>query len=248
MNTKVAENKSTGKKVLNIITNIVTVLYILFTVLISVSIFTSMNNGVPSLFGYTFMNVLTDSMETDSEDSIKVGDLAICKKPEDKYALQINDVIAFKTTIINENNVEQEIIKIHRIIDINETGQYITCGDNSPDNDKDGKPDPDAVPVHGTRVIGKYTGKKIPFGGKVYDFITGPTGLFICLVIPMAIFFIWALIKFIKTVIEYKMSKAPEGGLSEEQKQAAIAEYLAKQAKEQGNNDSANAEDKDENN
>lgn len=235
MEENVKRKKSVAKKILDVIVNIVIVLYLIGTVLISISIFATIGNdeGVPTLFGNSFMNVITDSMEGDKEDSIAQGDLAICRMPEDRYKLKVGDVIAFRTTIYIDNKTEQSIIKIHRIVEISEDGSYITAGDNVDEN-KDGIPDRDKIPVVPTKVLGKYTGTKISGGGKVFDFITSQKGIMICLVIPMAIFFIWALFKFIKALMDLKYSKAPANGeLSDEQKQKAIEEYLAKQAAEQ---------------
>lgn len=238
MENKVEKNKSTAKKVFDVIVNIVIVLYLIGTVLISVSIFATIgnSNGVPTLFGNSLMNVLTDSMEP----VLNEGDLAICQVPKDRYALEVDDVIAFRTSVYIDNETEQSIIKIHRIVEIAEDGSYITAGDNV-DEDKNGVPDRDAGTVIATKVLGVYTGNKIPAGGKVFDFLTSQKGIMICLVIPMAVFFIWALFKFIKVIVELKYAKVAENGseLTEEQKQAAIAEYLAKQAAEA---------DKDENN
>lgn len=253
MEEKVEKKKSTAKKVFDVIVNIVIVLYLIGTVLISISIFSTIGNdeGVPNLFGYSFMNVVTDSMQTEKEDSIDVGDLAICETPEDRYALKVGDIIAFRTSVFEDNEEEKIIIKLHRIVEINDDGHYLTAGDNVK-MDEEGNPMRDAGSVIPTKVLGLYTGTKISGGGDVYNFLTGQQGIMICLVIPMAIFFIWALFKFIKALVELKYSKVATtagGELSEEQKQAAIAEYLAKKAAEENeedNNEENNTEDSSE--
>lgn len=229
MQEKIKDNKkSMVKKIFDVVSTVVVVLYLVFAIVISVSIFSSMGNesGVPSLFGYQFMNVVTDSMEGDKPDSFNAGDLVICTLPDSTFSLKEQQIIAFRSTIYVENEEEKEIIKIHRIVDIDEDGYYITQGDHEEERDD--------MPVSPMRVLGVYTGNKISNGGDVFEFITSSTGLLICLVLPMAAFFIYALFKFIKAFIEYKMSKTvpADGELTEEQKQAAIAEYLAKQAAE----------------
>ena len=72
---------------------------------------------------------------------------------------------------------------------------------------------------------------KLPVFGKALDFIRTKTGFFVCIVIPMAIFFLFELYKFIVTLIEVKRPEEPE--LDEEEiKRRAIEEYLAAQKKE----------------
>ncbi|HCJ40556.1 MAG TPA: signal peptidase I, partial [Ruminococcus sp.] len=63
------------------------------------------------------------------------------------------------------------------------------------------------------------------------------TGFFVCIVIPMAVFFLVELYKFIVTLIELKKPALSEED-EEEIKKRAIEEYLAQQKKEQGESDS----------
>ena len=77
-------------------------------------------------------------------------------------------------------------------------------------------------------VIGRWTEVKLPFVGKVMDFLRTKTGFFICIVIPMAIFFLFELYKFIATIIEAKRPEPVEVD-EEEIKRRAIEEYLAAQ-------------------
>ena len=69
-------------------------------------------------------------------------------------------------------------------------------------------------------------------GGKVLDFLRSKTGFFVCVVIPMAIFFLFELYKFIATLIESKQ-KTMSVEEEEEIKRKAVEEYLAKQQAEQ---------------
>lgn len=226
----------TLKKVLSAVLTVLISLYTVFALTISILIFSSMGTGQPSLFGYTFMNVLTDSME----DEFYPGDVVLCEQLDDYTDLEDGEVIAYRITITDDQGNSEEIIRIHRIVKRDETGiNYITKGDNSPAVDE--------YRVSPSYIIGVYNGTRIPVLGSIISFVTSQTGILICLVIPMALFFIYALYKFIKAILEYKMSKAPAGGLSEEQKQAAIAEYLAKQAQEKENENAPPAEDNGEN-
>ena len=60
-------------------------------------------------------------------------------------------------------------------------------------------------------------------------FLRTKTGFFVCILIPMALFFLFELYKFIVTLIEVKRGDAPEQLDEEEIKRRAIEEYLAQQ-------------------
>jgi signal peptidase len=134
------------------------------------------------------------------------------------YTLQKDDVITFYTIIDNIR-----VLNTHRIVEVKDDGgsrTYITRGDNNPVDDE--------IPVYPSDIVGKWTGAKVKGGGKILDFLRSKTGFFICVVIPMAIFFLFELYKFIVALIEskQKMSKDEE----DEIKRKAIEEYLAQQA------------------
>ena len=252
MENTTTKTNSKLKKIFSAVGTVIVYAYVAAALIFSLSVFTSMSTGHPRIMGYTVLYIETDSMEGDKEDSLFVDDLVVCKEV-DTDTLEIGDIIAYDALIVNKDaygNVIGEpytIIKIHRIVD-KSGSNFITRGDNSPDEDGDGVPDDDS-PVKASDVLGKYEGFRVAKVGGFIDFISSQKGIFICLIIPMAAFFIYALYKFIKAMIEYKMSKEPvaaNGELSEEQKQAAIAEYLAKQAaeanKEENNTDKKSEE------
>ena len=227
--------KSTFKKVLSIFSTILIILYTILAIVVAVFAFTSMNDDNATIFGYYIMYVPTESMKGNNSDSISKGDLILCEKISSSEDLKVGDVIAF--TDYNEDSETFGKTIIHRIVEITTSG-YKTKGDNNPYVDD--------AEVLGTYVKAIYTGKRIPVVGSVINFLKSQLGIMVCMVIPMAFFFIYALYRFIKALLEYKASKAPAGELSEEQKQKAIEEYLAKQAQEASNK--AAAEENSENN
>ncbi len=239
-NQKVKRNSA--KKVFSGIGTVLVTLYVILVLFFSISVFTSMGTGHPSILGNTLLYVRTDSMESDAPDAIFKGDLVICSEENSYVPVEIGDIIAYRATVYQKNDAgeteEHEIVRIHRVIEDRESECcFITVGDNSPDNDGDGKPDPDEQAVYYSSVLGVYNGKRIPKVGSFFEFVQSQNGILFCLVIPMAAFFIYALFKFVKAMIEFKLEKATSGAptngeLTEEQKQAAIAEYLAKQAAE----------------
>ena len=213
------------KKALSIFVNVLAWIFLILALLITIMVFSSTkNNGVANLFGFMPMAVESDSMKP----TFKQGDLIICKEIDDFNAIKENDVITFWTTIEG-----QRVKNTHRIVEvINDEGtvKYVTKGDNNAVKDSD-------IISQGA-VIGSWTNVKLPLVGKILDFIRTKTGFFICIVIPMAIFFLFELYKFIATIIEAKRPEPVEVD-EDEIKRRAIEEYLASQKKAEGTADNA---------
>ncbi|MBP1533316.1 MAG: signal peptidase I [Ruminococcus sp.] len=206
------------KKVLKVVLNVIVWIVLILALLITIMVFSSgRNNGVANLLGYIPMTVESDSMKpTFSKD-----DLIICKEVDDIYDLKEGDVITF-WTIIDGKKVKNT----HRIVTVNEfegTRSFVTRGDN---NNQD-----DTLPAYAGGIIGKWTDVKLNGFGKVMNFLRTKTGFFICIVIPMAIFFLVELYKFIVTLVELKKPQLTADD-EEEIKKRAIEEYLASQKKD----------------
>lgn len=206
------------KKVLKITVNVLVWIILILSLLITIIVFSSgRNNGVANIFGYIPMSVESDSMKP----TFQAGDMIICKEIDDINTLKENDVITFWTIIEG-----QKVKNTHRIVQINETDgvkSFVTRGDNNVADD--------TIPAYAGDIIGKWTETKLGGVGKAMDFVRTKKGFFICIVIPMAIFFLVELYKFIVTLIELKkpvLSDADE----EEIKRRAIEEYLASQNKD----------------
>ena len=206
------------KKVLKVVVDVLAWIILIAAFLVTLMVFSSSRNGgIPSLFGVSPMSVQSDSMAP----TFKAGDLIFVKKINDMYSLQANDVITFYTIID-----DMRVLNTHRIVEVkddNGTRSYITRGDNNPIDDK--------IPVYPADLVGKWGGVKIAGGGKVLDFLRSKTGFFVCVVIPMAIFFLFELYKFIAALMESKQKMSAEE--EEEIKRKAVEEYLAKQQVEQ---------------
>ena len=120
---------------------------------------------IPSFFGWKPFIVLSGSMESE----IYSGDIVVVKEV-DKENLKVNDVIAFKN---------DDIVVTHRIVEIvneNGTTKYITKGDNNNTQDKDY--------VLPENVEGLYQ-FKVSNLGNLAMFIQTPTGMLVCLSIPI---------------------------------------------------------------
>ncbi|ADU22764.1 MULTISPECIES: signal peptidase I [Ruminococcus] len=206
------------KKVLKITANVLVWIILILALLITIMVFSSgRNNGISNLLGYIPMTVESDSMKP----TFKKNDLIICKEVDDVYSLKKGDVITF-WTIIDGKKVKNT----HRIVEVNEfenTRSFVTRGDN---NNQD-----DTMPAYAGDVIGKWTDVKLDGFGKVMNFLRTKTGFFVCIVIPMAVFFLIELYKFVVTLIELKKPQLTDED-EEEIKKRAIEEYLAAQKKE----------------
>ena len=204
------------KKALKIVVNIFAWLVLILALLITIIVFSSdKNNGVANLFGYIPLTVESDSMVP----TFKKGDLIICKDVDDINTLKEGDVITF-WTIIDGRRVKNT----HRIVGINQaetTRSFVTRGDNNSIDD--------TLPAYGSDIIGKWTETKLTGVGKAMNFLRTKKGFFICkfcIIIPMALFFLFELYKFIIALIEAKRPETPEID-EEEIKRRAIEEYLA---------------------
>ncbi|MCR4646785.1 MAG: signal peptidase I [Oscillospiraceae bacterium] len=208
------------KKVLKTVADVLSWIILAVALLITILVFSSgRNNGVANLFGFIPMTVESDSMKP----TFSQGDLIICREVDDIMQLQENDVITF-WTIIDGKKVKNT----HRIVGINQaetTRSFVTRGDNNNLNDD--------MPAYAGDIIGKWTNVRIGGLGTVMNFLRTKTGFFICILIPMAIFFLIELYKFIVTLIEVKAPKTAEID-EDEIKRRAIEEYLAAQKQENG--------------
>ncbi|MBQ9870663.1 MAG: signal peptidase I [Eubacterium sp.] len=208
------------KKALKIILDVLAWILLIIALLITILVFASArNDGIPNIFGIMPMSVKSDSMSP----TFKKGDMIIVKEIDDLYSLQKDDVITFYTIVDGSR-----IINTHRIVDIKEEGgsrSYITRGDNNSVDDN--------LPVGASDIIGRWTGTKLGGIGGFFDYLQTKTGFFVCVIIPIALFFIFELYKFIMTLLEAKKEAAGEEQLDEEEiKRRAVEEYLAKQAAE----------------
>ena len=192
------------KKALKIVFNVIAWVVLIFALLITILVFSSdKNNGTASLLGYIPLTVESDSMKP----TFKKGDLITSKEIDDINSLKKGDVITFWTLIDGK-----KVKNTHRIAEVlNDNGSvgFIT-GD----------------------IIGQWKGAKIGGFGKVMDFLRTKTGFFICILLPIALFFLFELYKLIATIIEIKRPAITESD-EEEIKRRAVEEYLAQQKKKE---------------
>lgn len=215
----------TMKRVGAAVVDIIIVVLILFSVVISISSITSKaNNGVPDLFGCTPFSVQTDSMKP----TLKKGDYIFVDKCNGED-LQVGDIVTYFTVIQGRS-----AINTHRVVEvINENGmlQYRTQGDN-----KETNPEADTLLLSPGDVIGKYNGTRIPVLGRVIDYLSTQLGFFLVILLPVLLFTLYQIYKLVMVILhnhKVDVMNAMNESTSDEVKEAIIAEYLAKQKQEQ---------------
>ncbi|MCR5457804.1 MAG: signal peptidase I [Clostridiales bacterium] len=228
------KSKSKASKVGGTILNILLWIFVVFAVVVTVFVFSAQKDadGVPSLFGNSYISIVSDSMAPE----IRTGDMIVVKKvsgmPEAAQC-QVGDIITFYSSQdINGDGKVGNDIETHAIVNVRQSGgftYYITMGTN--EEYSHGIADPE---IMSTSVIGIYTGTRIPGLGSVVSFLGSSTGFLVCIVIPLAIFFLYELIHFVVLFIKVKGPKEAKAGITaadeEEIKRKAIEEYLAKQS------------------
>ena len=152
------------------------------------------NNQVASLAGFTPLSVVSDSMAP----TFNAGDLIIIKKC-DPATLVEGDIVTFHTIINNEF-----ALNTHRIDEIQTMGDvrsYVTKGDNNAIADIHMISDGD--------IVGKYVAK-LPYFGKVVQFLSSSAGFLLVIVLPLLLFFIYQVYHLITVSIDLKKALAVE--------------------------------------
>lgn len=229
--------KKALRKILNIVVDVLIVCILIVSIFILTIALTTRNaEGVPNVFGKAPIGVLTDSMKGDKPDDFSKGDMLICdvvENPADaKY--KVGDVVTFAADINNDG--ERDYVT-HRIYKIKKDGKILTKGDNNNTYDQDVKNAVVFPEFVNTDILAVYHGTKISGLGSVLNYLQTPTGFFLWILLPMIIFFLYQAVRVVINAMAYSKEKGmlkaqkamEEAGLSEEQKQKAIAEYLAAQ-------------------
>ncbi|WP_295210468.1 signal peptidase I [Ruminococcus sp.] len=207
------------KKAIKIVFDVIAWIVLIFALIITILVFSSdKNNGTASLFGYIPLTVESDSMKP----TFKKDDLIISKEIDDVKSLKKGDVITF-WTIIDGQKVKNTH-RIEQVLDENGSIGFITRGDA---NDSD-----DSYTVYAGDIVGEWTNVKIGGFGKVMDYLRTKTGFFVCILLPIALFFLFEVYKLIATIVEIKKPAITESD-EEEIKRRAVEEYLAHQKKEE---------------
>lgn len=260
---EILTGKEKKSKVIELVGDIVTAVILIFAVVFTLLTLSSAKSedGLPNIGGYSLFSVQSDSMEP----VFYTGDLLLIKEYTGQE-LKEGDIISFRTIKDGER-----VINTHRIKGIQEVSgikTYTTRGDNTPAKDPTDVVESEIVGVYSVQENGADKGTRIKGLGKVIDVIKGSgeagdkwsitlnkdtpderklnLSFLLFIILPLALIFLFQIYKFVRALNDSKKEKTKaelleSGELSEELKQKAIEEYLAKQAAEK-----AAAEKKDE--
>ncbi len=227
-------------KVGGIVANVLIWIFVIFSLVVTVFVFATRESidGVPAAFGKSFITIQSESME----DTYKKGDLVFMTvlSEDEKRELEPDTIITYRSPVDINGDGKDNDINTHRIVSHDkEGGFFITKGDNNEIED--------TYKVYYLYVIGSCTedGKIGGLGG-VFDFLRSSLGFFLCIVLPLILFFLFELYNFISLLLKERAKKAPVSAeLEEEIKRRAVEEYIKAQA-EAASNASAEEEKTEE--
>lgn len=240
------------KVILNTIINILIVLVLVTSILIAVlSLSSKANNGVATIFGYTFHTIQSPSMEGGNPDfdggDYKVGDLVIGKATDASAEFELGDIVSYKTVNLETG---EGVLICHRIVDVFENEGslcYQTQGDanDNPDQHAHGEYI-SAVSIKSVCYDADYHGAVLKGWGKTLDYIREPQGFFFAVLLPMIIFFMYEIVRVVINAMNYKKSKAESDKEdAEKEKQEAVKAAVAAALAEKEKQDSAAEADSD---
>ena len=208
---------SKGKQILNGIVNAVLIVAIILAALCTyVSFVNTSGNGVPSIFGIRMFSIQTESMYP----VLLPGDLIFDTAVEDPGQLRKGDIITYWTVINGER-----VLNTHTIYEIYDGDGFLIFETKGEKNTV-----VDALSVHESEVVGKYSGIRIPGLGKAFDYLQSPTGFLVVIVIPVFLFFLFHLIQFFRVLFEYQNVK---NRIKYEQERGRAEDLIAEQKRQQ---------------
>lgn len=206
-------------------------IFVAFAILVTIMVFSMQNNtdGIPSMFGKSFVTILSDSMTPE----FKTGDLIIVETAShfDARELDVGEVITFHSSQDIDGDGKTGDIETHRIVAVEMRGgiaYYQTQGDN-----REMCPVPDPF-ISYTEVIGRWTGSKTPGIGNFISLLSSRIGFFFFIVLPMILFFLYGVVNFVLVLVRNRQKPdtiVVRNQLDEEEiKRRAVEEYLRQQA------------------
>lgn len=221
--------KQKTMKILSITANVLVWIFVVFAMLTTILVFSAQGDedGIPSLFGKSMITIESISMEPTFEQ----GDLVFIDKisGEDDFiervqALKKGDIITYWAPIDINKDGKLNDINTHRVEEKLENG-FRTKGDNN-DN-------ADTYTISFRDVIGVSTEDDNVGGlGAVIGFLRSSMGFLLCIVLPLVLFFLYELYRFIRILLEERAKRtvaAVSAEQEEEIKRRAIEEYLKAQ-------------------
>lgn len=187
-----------GRSVLSKILSVLSVLIFAVGIVIFISVLSAAGGKVPSVLGYSVMQVRSGSMEPE----LMTGTVVIVRKT-DVHKLEKGDVISFYMT---SGTKMAGSVNTHRIVEVNHlpggSPVFVTKGDNNDDVDPD--------PVHSLSVIGKVVYNLGTVSGSFVSVIQNPKVIFFVIVLPLLFITFGEAVNLVNLVLESKKDKNEE--------------------------------------
>lgn len=223
---------------------LVVIVFIVSALVVVANITATRENGQANVFGYAVNSVQSDSMQGE----INRGDLVVSRvipvSEKKDIILENGQIVSFFVDI----NEDSRVLVTHRIVDVTVSGNteiYTTRGDNVPEGSESDPP----KTIYEIESVYLF---KIPLLGHFIDFLKLPIGFILCLVLPLLAFIAWQTYKLVSLYLKSKKLELAEKAekaqsssseISDADKEAIIAEYLAKQKEETEASKDADASD-----
>ena len=227
MGSTVKTEKTTAKRTVGIILNVIMWIFLVFAFTMMIFAFASISNdyGVPVMGDKVILSVKSESMEP----TIKKGDLIVGKvlSLDEKNALQENDIITFFVDLDGDGVKD---INTHRIVEVKTSGEkhfFRTKGDNLALYEEGITDDGIDVAVDDIICQWKEGDTQIAGLGAFLGFLQSRTGFLLIVVLPLVILFVYEIIRFILMILKLKPRKAQaiSEAEKEEIRRQAVEEY-----------------------
>ena len=188
-----------AKKIFSRIMTVISVALFIFGVVVFVSVLNVSAGKVPSVFGFSVLQVKTGSMLPDYE----IGTIVITKNV-DANDLQVGDVISFYSL---DKDISGEV-NTHRIERIEYGGDdnapyFTTKGDNNTQVDKQ--------KVWPSQIVGKVVYNLGTVSGSVIGVFQNPNVIFFVIVLPLVFITFGEAVNLVSMIVESKSHKKEDG-------------------------------------
>ena len=235
MGTNNNKDAAKTKKIIRIVLNVLLWIFLVFAFIMMVFAFASISNdyGVPMMGNKVILNVVSDSMQP----TINKGDLIAGKTLtlEEKQALKEQDIITFFVDL-NGDGVKE--INTHRIVKVNVASDgtitFRTKGDNAAIYPVNVADDGYNVRLDDVICTWKEGDTQLKGLGSVMNFLQSRVGFLCIVIIPLALFFIYEVVRFAMTLVKVKGEgkRVISASDEEEIRRQAVEDYLRKQEQE----------------
>jgi len=215
------KQRNPAKIISNVIVSLFIVLIVIFIIF---ALAARANQGIPKIFGKSYLTVLSDSMDIENPeydfDGFKRGDIIVIERFSWEQAgetiFEVGDIITFEW-VDNDGNL---FYLTHRIIEVNEENSYyITQGDVAASLGQSTNPASGyAERVYFVEVVGKYK-STIPWVGNIFLFIQSPLGFLLVIILPLVAILVYEIFNFRKVYINYRKEMKGKNKTSEELEQ-----------------------------